>query len=431
MSNSWNRREVIGIGGATALAAAVGASGARPAAGDTPSTDSPISKLPGGDPQSNKQLLREHREASQRRALPSALPGEENQFDIKAQSPLVGFTPKFSMVSNDSPITPTTTPEARALIQGGFASQALGPTFISFGQMLAEGEHLVEEWESQIYGANGTLYNNQYLVILRFEGDQLSEFHEYNDSQHAALIFGPLGKWPELKPPTHPRRRNRHGVAPPVALPESEVETVFEVTDKFDLNPRMLGEVIPSASAAAIKVQPGIEGNKALVRALRHARAAGDQKAVNSFFAPGYRHWIGGEKPFGWDHLPLREIYAPLVKHLASPLTLRYGPMIAAGGRVFEQMDSFARLDDGTVYNNWHAFIHEIRDGKIVQTREYHDSRHVWVVLGRWAPWGATPVPARSRPRRSNLQGIYATVQYPTTLGPDLERWQPIPAEPG
>src|SRR3546814_9411723 len=32
-----------------------------------------------------------------------------------------------------------------------------------------------------------------------------------------------------------------------------------------------------------------------------------------------------------------------------------YGPMVADENRVFEQMDSFARLDDGTVYNNWHA----------------------------------------------------------------------------
>jgi hypothetical protein len=125
--------------------------------------------------------------------------------------------------------------------------------------------------------------------------------------------------------------------------------------------------------------------------------------------------------------LPLAQIYAPLVKHLASPLTVYYGPLVADGTRVFEQMDSFARLDDGTVYNNWHALVHEIRDGKIVQTREYHDPRHVWVVLGRWAEWGATPVPPRSRPRRSNLQGIYTTVQYPTTFGPDLDRWRPFP----
>jgi ketosteroid isomerase-like protein len=384
-----------------------------------------------GDPETNMRLVREHREASQRISLPSALPGDEGRFDRKTQTPLVGFTPKNIMVSNDSPLLPSMSPEERALIGSGFPSQALGPTFLSYGPMLAEGSHVVEEWESQIYGANGTLYNNQYLWILSFEGDQVVEMHEYNDTQHAAIIFGPLGKWPELKPPTNPRRRNRHGVATAASLPATEVETVFEVTDKFNLDPRLLADVVPSASAPPVRVQPGIEGNKALVRALRHAKAAGDPVVVNTFYAKGFRHFIGGERPFGWDHIPLAEIYAPLVKHMASPLTVYYGPMIADGDRVFEQMDSFARLDDGTVYNNWHAFVHEIRDGKIVQTREYHDPRHVWVVLGRWAPWGATPVPARSRPRRSNLQGIYATIQYPTTLGPDLDRWKPFPPLPG
>src|SRR3546814_6572240 len=67
---------------------------------------------------------------------------------------------------------------------------------------------------------------------------------------------------------------------------------------------------------------------------------------VNSFYAKGFRHWIGGEQPFGWDHIPQKDIYAPLAKHMASPLTVWYGPMVADENRVFEQMESFARLDD-------------------------------------------------------------------------------------
>jgi ketosteroid isomerase-like protein len=379
-----------------------------------------------GDPERNKRLLREHREASQLRSLPSALPGEAGLFNAQAQrTPLVGFTPTSIMVSVDSPVSTGDSPADFEVRAGGFPSQALGPTVLSYGPMLAEGSYVVEEWESLMYGANGALYNNQYLWILRFEGDQVVDMHEYNDSQHAALTFGPLGKWPELEPPTNPRRRTRHGVATVSSLPASEVETVFEVTDKFDLDPRLLADVVPSASAPPVRVQPGIEGNKTLVRALRRAKAGGDPAVVNTFYAKGFRHFIGGERPFGWDHLPLAEIYAPLSKHLASPVTVCYGPMIADGDRVFEQMDSFARLDDGTVYNNWHAFVHEIRDGKIVQTREYHDPRHVWAVLGRWADWGRIPVPPRSTPRRSNLQGIAATIQYPTMFR-DLERWRPF-----
>ena len=171
-------------------------------------------------------------------------------------------------------------------------------------------------------------------------------------------------------------------------------------------------------------------GNKALVRALRHARASGNQAVVNSFFAPEYRHFVAGEQPFGWDHLPFEEIYAPLAKHLVSPLKVRYGPLLADGDRVFEEMDIFGRLDDGTVYNNWHAYIHEIRDGKIVQTREYTDTRHVWIVLGRWADWGKTPVGPRSHPRRSNLPSIAMSSQIPTQGGPPLARWHPFTDDP-
>ena len=374
----------------------------------------------------NKKLLRERREASQLHSLPSALPGEGELFKHQEQmNPLVGFTPDSVIVNVDSPLSPTDSPEDFITRASGFPSQALGPTVLSYGPMLAEGDIVFEEWESLMYGGNGNLYNNQYCWILRFAGDQLIDMREYNDSHHAWMTFGKLGQWPDLAPPTAPRRRSRHGSRPVPVLAESELETVFDVVDEFDLDPRLLRDVEPSGAAAPSHAGAGVEGNKALVRALRHARAAGDINAVNELHAEGFRHFIAGERPFGWDHLPLQQIYAPLVEHLAGPLKLRYGPPIAEGDRVFEEMDSFARLDDGTVYNNWHCIVHEIREGKIVQTREYMDTRHMWVVLGRWASWAATPVTPRATPRRSNLQGIAATIQYPTMFR-DLERWRPF-----
>src|SRR3546814_1505936 len=69
----------------------------------------------------------------------------------------------------------------------GFPSQALGPTYLTYGPMLADGDIVFEEWESQIYGANGELYNNQYCWLLRFEGEEVVAMREYNDTHHAAL----------------------------------------------------------------------------------------------------------------------------------------------------------------------------------------------------------------------------------------------------
>lgn len=368
------------------------------------------------DPEKNKRLLREQRESSQRRALPSALPDAP---EFQLQNPLSGYMPASVMVSNDPP---GKDPANAMKWASGFQAQAMGPTFLSYGPMVADGDLVLEEWESHIFGSNGTVYNNQYCWVLRFENDTVVSMREYNDTQHAAIIFGGPGEWEELEPPTEPRRRDRSGASP---ISEAGLETIWEVVDEFELDPKMLADVVPSSSAPPVNAPPGVEGNKAVVRALRHARAGGDLAAVGSLHAPGFRHWISGERPFGWDHLPLEEIYAPLAEHLASPITVRYGPLIGDGDIVAEEMDIFARLDDGTVFNNWACIFHDLRDGKIVQTREYHDPRHVWTVLGRWAPWGATPVEPRTRPRRSNLQAIHMSTQTPTMLM-DLERWHPF-----
>jgi uncharacterized protein len=369
------------------------------------------------DSEQNKRRLQEQRERSQRHALPSALPGEGGDFE--RPNPLSGFMPASIVVCNDPP---SDDPDDFLQAAGGFPSQALGPTFLSYGPMIAEGDLVVEEFESFIFGADGTLYNNQYCWLQWFEGDQVFAMREYNDTHHAWLIFGRHGGWKDLAPSTNPRRRHRHSDED---LPDSVIETAFEVTDEFELDPRLLCNEVPSGAEPPVVVEPGVEGNRALVRGLRQARADGDQAAVNSFFGDGYRHFIAGERPFGWDHLPIEEIYAPLVEHLDAPLTVRYGPVIADGDMAFEEMDILARLDDGTVYNNWHCFVHELRDGKIVQTREYLDTRHVWVVLGRWADWADEPVPPRTRPRRSNLPSIRWTSQIPTMLC-EMERWEPF-----
>jgi hypothetical protein len=81
------------------------------------------------------------------------------------------------------------------------------------------------------------------------------------------------------------------------------------------------------------------------------------------------------------------------------------------------------------VYNNWHCFIHDIQDGQIAQTREYMDSHHLWVVLGRWADWGKTPVPPMRQARRSNLPYVTATFQVRNPYL-RLERWEALPGWP-
>ncbi len=373
----------------------------------------------------NKHMVRELRRASQARALPRAFPGETGEFE--RPSPLSGLTPTSVIVSVDKPSDDDADFATHA---GAFPSQALGPTFLSYSPMRADADFVFEEWESMMYGGDGTLYNNQYCWWLRVEDGRVVAMREYNDSHHAWLIFGRAGKWPDLAPPTRPRRR--HHVVGDSPAEGSGMDAVFEVVDEFELAPAMLADVVPGLTAApehaaAEPASGRADATREVVRRRRRALASGDRSALGRLHAPGFRHFIAGERPFGWDHLPLADIYAPLIEHLASGINVRFGPVFADGDVAFEEMDVLAQLEDGTVYNNWHTLVHEIRNGRIVQTREYLDTRHVWVVLGRWAAWAAEPVAPRSVPRRSNLQSIAWTIQIPTMFC-DLERWQPFEA---
>jgi hypothetical protein len=333
--------------------------------GDRNTTGSP-NAAPEAEPRTErlKRIVREARHASQMVSLPSAVPGDENKF-VPEPTGLVGLVAKGVWVYTE----PAKSSDDGSLNQGSaagtstrdFSATAIGPVFVSYGPMLADGDQIAEEWESQMYTSNGTIYNNQYALVLRFDGDSVTEFHLHDDSHHANLTYGQSGGRADPAPSTEPRRPFGNGPTYP-----GEMDTPFEIVEQFDLDPRMLCDAVASTSAPPVDIEPGVSGNRALVRGLRRALASGDQATVNSFYGPGYRHFIAGDRPFGWDHLPLEEIYAPLVEHLASPLTLRYGPVLADETRAFEQMMSFARLDDGTLYNNWHAVMYEIRAGKIV-----------------------------------------------------------------
>lgn len=370
-------------------------------------------------PERLKQIVREARLRSQMASLPSAVPGEEGEF-IPEPTGLQGLAVKAITTYGVQDQAPA--PDAVKSSQAPFASSSLGPVFVSYGPMLADGDHLAEEWESFMYTSNGTMYNNQYAMVLRFDGDEVAEFHLHQDRDHVDRTYGQYG-WTEPRPATGPRVLTGN-----IAMrPSGEIETPFEIQERFEIPPAMLRDPSPTDERAPVGAEGGIDGNRALVRGLRQAVASGDAAAVDRFYGRGFRHFIAGERPFGWDHLPLQEIYAPLVEHLASPLTYRYSPVFADETRAFERIVSFARLDDGSVWHNWHAIFHEIRDNKIVQTREYLDTAHAWATLGRWATWGGEPPGLRSMPRRSNLQGIAMTVNYKPNEGPDLERWQPFP----
>ena len=390
--------------------------------GATPQDESPEGHIAGIE--RNKRMVRAQYEAAQRQAIPPTLP------DAKELPPFSFPDANTQFFSCQDAPGGVDDPKAVLAAVAGWHVQSTAPAIISYGPMIAEGDFVVEEWESFFHGLDGTMYSNHYCWIKEIKDGQIAQTREYIDSHHAFVVLGLHAPWLVLDPPRAPRHHwrgfNSKALASNTA-PLTESETVFPIRQQFNLPPSMLRDVSPAANSTK-RFSDTLEGNKAMVAALHDAQAKGDGAAVDGLHGKGFRHFVAGEGPLGWEHVPFKDLYAPLVQHLAGPIKVRFSPMVAEGGSVFEEMDILAHLDDGTVYNNWHCFIHEIRDGQIVQTREYMDTHHLWVVLGRWANWSKTPVPPLRQARRSNMPYVTATFQ---TRNPFLkiERWEPLHRE--
>jgi hypothetical protein len=127
--------------------------------------------------------------------------------------------------------------------------------------------------------------------------------------------------------------------------PVGDLESPFEIAEYFDVDPTMLRDPVPTDGPAGAGTDDSIEGNRALVLGRRRALATGDQVAVDRLYGHGFRHFIAGEAPVGgWDHLPLQDIYAPLVEHLDGPLTYYFTPVFADETRAFDGLAQLARF---------------------------------------------------------------------------------------
>jgi uncharacterized protein len=72
----------------------------------------------------------------------------------------------------------------------GFSTMLAGPFSLRVHGVTAEGDRVAVEAESHALLANGKTYNNTYHFLFLFRDGKIYQTKEYNDSQHAADIFG-------------------------------------------------------------------------------------------------------------------------------------------------------------------------------------------------------------------------------------------------
>jgi uncharacterized protein len=119
------------------------------------------------------------------------------------------------------------------------------------------------------------------------------------------------------------------------------------------------------------------ERNKAIVIDWMTANVVGDIDKAKSFYADDCRFLVAGDMPYcGWTDIN-GFFSQTTILPLDGPITMEIGDITAEGDKVWFEAQSFARLKDGQKYDNAYVFFVRLRDGKIVEYKEFVDTYYV------------------------------------------------------
>jgi ketosteroid isomerase-like protein len=150
--------------------------------------------------------------------------------------------------------------------------------------------------------------------------------------------------------------------------------------------------------------------NKELALTWFQALVSGDAEIAVSRIADDFRYFLPGTMPASgwWDKQGFLDSAKMFSGVLAGPITMRIGDVTAEDDRVWIEAESEAPLATGGTYNNTYVIALRIRDGKIVEMKEFSDTLHVYEAID--APETRGP----RKPRESPLTSVTASVQGPT-----------------
>ena len=120
------------------------------------------------------------------------------------------------------------------------------------------------------------------------------------------------------------------------------------------------------------------EANKKIARELMEVLTKADGEALNRLYAEDFTLWTAGTLPFSGRKTRAEAIAnAPLVLGMfPSGLEFEIVGMTAEGERVAIEAISRGTHSSGKPYANQYHFLMRVRDGKIVEFKEYMDTEH-------------------------------------------------------
>jgi ketosteroid isomerase-like protein len=127
----------------------------------------------------------------------------------------------------------------------------------------------------------------------------------------------------------------------------------------------------------------GKEENKKFAQTFLEALSRGDWQFVEDAYAEDVVIWTAGSMPFSGTHSKdgLSDVKAWLTGSFPEGLKFTVKAMTAEGERVAIEAESYGKHISGKIYNNLYHFLMVIRDGKVIELKEYMDTMHANEVL--------------------------------------------------
>ncbi|CAG4884794.1 conserved protein of unknown function [Georgfuchsia toluolica] len=126
-----------------------------------------------------------------------------------------------------------------------------------------------------------------------------------------------------------------------------------------------------------------IEANKQVVTKFWAAFSVSDFDTALTLLGEDLKWWVAGD--FAISGTYSKKQFGDLVKGLLDdvPKGIRVTPQImtAEEDRVAMVAESYGKRKNGKIYNNKYHILHFIRDGKIIEAREYMDTKHCNEIL--------------------------------------------------
>ncbi|HKE96678.1 MAG TPA: nuclear transport factor 2 family protein [Povalibacter sp.] len=126
-----------------------------------------------------------------------------------------------------------------------------------------------------------------------------------------------------------------------------------------------------------------LEQNKAVAVSFFERLHARDIPGALDLLSDDASYWILGRReviPTSGTHNKDRmtKIMTAMMERFENGMDMTVKNVIAEGDQVALEVESYAPLKNGRVYNNQYHIRMRIRDGRIAEVREYLDTQHVF-----------------------------------------------------